>query len=562
MIKKTICILILIILFAVQALFCGTQKRESVIKSVISPSEFTLESGENIKISGFDFFNPDFGSKNKTYAEKFGITESEAFILGNLAKYYSENLLLNRRVKIENEDIIFYKFSYKSKFENTPFCIKDGKLTNEEAFKRQLKSVRRGKFMIFDLDTNEYFEPDLKNFEAHKNYVVIRKSLCRKISKSILPEIKERSMPSNVRRVIKSGNIKIILSDHTSKLKPDRNCETDICREILNGINSTKTSLDMAIYGYSSTPEIEKAVKSAIKRGVKVRLVYDLDTKGKNIYPDTADFVKLIAEKNSDEFSTEAGYTMHNKFYIFDNKRVITGSANLSHTDMSGYNSNNIIIIDSAKTADIYRREFEQMLAGKFHGAKTSDGGRQAENMKIYFSPQDKPISNGIIPLIRNAKNYIYIPTFVITQRELTQELINARRRGVDVKIILDALNASSRHTKHKELRQGGIPVKTENYAGKMHSKAMIIDDEYLILGSMNFSYSGESRNDENMIVLKNRETAEFYRDFFLYQWSKIPDKWLKYNARAEGKDSVGSCTDGIDNNYDGLTDSADMGCK
>ena len=61
---------------------------------------------------------------------------------------------------------------------------------------------------------------------------------------------------------------------------------------------------------------------------------------------------------------------MHNKFYIFDNKIVITGSANLSHTDMSGYNSNAIIVIKSAEVAKIYTEEFNQMYEGKFHSNK------------------------------------------------------------------------------------------------------------------------------------------------------------------------------------------------
>ena len=42
----------------------------------------------------------------------------------------------------------------------------------------------------------------------------------------------------------------------------------------------------------------------------------------------------------------------------------------------------------------------------------------------------------------------------------------------------------------------------------------------------------------------------------------KIDNKWLKYNARAESKDSIGSCEDGLDNNYNGLTDKLDTACR
>ena len=76
---------------------------------------------------------------------------------------------------------------------------------------------------------------------------------------------------------------------------------------------------------------------------------------------------------------------MHNKFYIFDNKIVITGSANLSHTDMSGFNSNNIIVINSADVAKIYKTEFEQMFNGNFHSTKIPTAKNKANGMQIYF---------------------------------------------------------------------------------------------------------------------------------------------------------------------------------
>ena len=198
------------------------------------------------------------------------------------------------------------------------------------------------------------------------------------------------------------------------------------------------------------------------------------------------------------------------------------------------------------------------MYEGRFHSVKTS----MNKTSNIYFSPQDKTITNGVLPLIKGAKNYIYIPAFIVIENRIIEELISAKKRGIDVRIIADALNASARHSRVKDLRENGVPVKIENYAGKMHSKTMIIDDKYLLLGSMNFSYSGENRNDENFIILANPEAAKFYKSFFLYLWDKIPDKWLKYYPKAESFDSVGSCSDGIDNDYDGLIDSADEGCR
>ena len=66
---------------------------------------------------------------------------------------------------------------------------------------------------------------------------------------------------------------------------------------------------------------------------------------------------------------------MHNKFAIFDGKTVYTGSMNFSTTGFSGFNQNNVLIINSERIAKLYTKEFEQMFGGKFHSlkAKTAD---------------------------------------------------------------------------------------------------------------------------------------------------------------------------------------------
>ena len=447
---------------------------------------------------------------------------------------------------------------------NSAYCIKDGRFVNPKASEKVIKTVKRTNYRILNLETDKVYpiSPDF----IPENYIVIKgvNKAWRFDNPAAPPDIKGYKKKKHTEKetehttTIELKNFKLLLTDFTQKLKPDRKCSSNICKEILSNINQAQSSIDIAIYGYSSVPAIEQAIKNAQQRGVKIRLVHDMDSKGNNIYENTSNLAKLIQNTQSDRNSKEASFIMHNKFYIFDNKTVITGSANLSHTDMSGYNSNAVVVINSEEAANIYRREFEQMYEGRFHSVKTS----MNKTSNIYFSPQDKTITNGVLPLIKGAKNYIYIPAFIVIENRIIEELISAKKRGIDVRIIADALNASARHSRVKDLRENGVPVKIENYAGKMHSKTMIIDDKYLLLGSMNFSYSGENRNDENFIILANPEAAKFYKSFFLYLWDKIPDKWLKYYPKAESFDSVGSCSDGIDNDYDGLIDSADEGCR
>ena len=549
---KKISIVVLIFLFILFDIFWIPRNKELYVNKIISPREILLNNCKIYKLSGVDTFDANFTEKNRILADTLGINEEEAFVIGNLGIHWSENLLKTRSVSITDGDLIYYKFSYNTKFLNSPYCIKDGKPTNKYAFEKLLKSIRSARYGIVKNDTYYPLSPKF----AEGDFIIMRKSHYNKL----FPPPKKVS-PKRPLSYLYLDNMKLIVSDMTTKLKPDRNCQEEICREILNHIKSAKESIDIAIYGYSSTPAIEEAIKEAVQRGVKIRLVYDIDAQNQNIYPDTSKFVSLIVNNNSDKNSGSVNNIMHNKFYIFDKKIVITGSANLSHTDMSSFNSNNIIVINCQEVAKIYENEFNQMYNGKFHSDKISFGNKIYDNIEIYFSPQDKPLTYGVLPRIKNAQKYIYIPAFFITDKVFIEELIKAKKRGVDIKIILDALSASSKYSKHETLRHAGIPVKTENFAGKMHTKTIVIDDEYLILGSMNFSYSGNNKNDENLIVLKNKEAAIFFKNFFIYEWNKISDKWLKYNARAESLDSIGSCSDGIDNDYDGLIDQADSGC-
>lgn len=548
--RKIVCIIILIFLFVLFLIFLHPKEKEYYVREVISPTEFILDNGEIFKVKGLESFDPYFSSRNKELASKLNLSEEDAFVTGNLGKYWARNILEGRKINIYGSEIIYHKFNYRSIFMNSPYCIKDGRFVNSKASEKVIKTVKRTNYRILNLETDKVYpiSPDF----IPENYIVIKGGYKKKKKKKHTEKKTEHTT------TIELKDFKLLLTDFTQKLKPDRKCSSNICKEILSNINQAQSSIDIAIYGYSSVPAIEQAIKNAQQRGVKIRLVHDMDSKGNNIYENTLNLAKLIQNTQSDRNSKEASFIMHNKFYIFDNKTVITGSANLSHTDMSGYNSNAVVVINSEEAANIYRREFEQMYEGRFHSVKTS----MNKTSNIYFSPQDKTITNGVLPLIKGAKNYIYIPAFIVIENRIIEELISAKKRGIDVRIIADALNASARHSRVKDLRENGVPVKIENYAGKMHSKTMIIDDKYLLLGSMNFSYSGENRNDENFIILANPEAAKFYKSFFLYLWDKIPDKWLKYYPKAESFDSVGSCSDGIDNDYDGLIDSADEGCR
>lgn len=596
--KKFSIALIICMLIVFTTCILYTKNSVKVIK-VYSPSQVALDLNKNGKVEGNEKFTVDgvetFSSKVSDYqkncAESMNIDEETALSIGYFAEKYAQNLLEDKNVKfkkLDNNKIILYfnGKNYNRIIQNSPFALKDREPVNKKAFAKQIQLAKTYQLRIYNNKSNKYHRLNCKYGQMAHDFVILPKNqlpkdaqackFCENIVKNAKnttkddKNIKEQELLKKIhpqKFEISQEQIKLFLTDLTTVFLPSNKCTTDYCLTLVDQINNANNSIDMALYGYTDIPDITTALQNAIRRGVTIRMVYDVNAQGTNFYPDTFNLARTLAESKADYGdSNYQGSIMHNKFFIFDRKVVITGSANISVTDISGFNSNAIVLIKSPEIAEIYEKEFNQMYNNKFHNKKAKIENKEHillgdSLVSVYFSPQDNVMDNVLIPLINNAKSYIYIPTFVITHKKLSQALINAKARNVDVKVILDATNANNKHSTHQLLREQGIEVKTENYAGKMHSKSVIIDDRYVIIGSMNLSKSGNSKNDENVLLIENPRIAKYYKNFFLYVWNKIPEIWLKKNVASESHDSLGSCYDGIDNDFDGKIDSSDSGC-
>jgi phosphatidylserine/phosphatidylglycerophosphate/cardiolipin synthase-like enzyme len=239
----------------------------------------------------------------------------------------------------------------------------------------------------------------------------------------------------------------------------------------------------------------------------------------------------------------------------------------VSDSGTGGYNANLVTVVESKVLAGWYTEEFEQMyVQGRYHGRKPKPKGDKKvtlpdAELEVYFSPQESPISSRLRPIIRGAKDHIDIAVFFLTHKHIVGDLIDAYRRGVRVRVIIDATGAKNGYTKHELLRAAGIAVKVENWGGKMHMKSAVIDSETVITGSMNWTSAGDSKNDENTIIVRSPKLAKQYEAYFETIWASIPDQWLTANPDPESKDSSTACTDRVDNDFDHLADAEDPGC-
>jgi len=102
---------------------------------------------------------------------------------------------------------------------------------------------------------------------------------------------------------------------------------------------------------------------------------------------------------------------------------------------------------------------------------------------------------------------------FSFTQDQLAEALINKAADRVAVRIIMDEEQAFSNTGGDYELfRQAGLDVRLDGNPGQMHHKVIIVDGERVAFGSYNFSYSAESRNDENLVIVHDPAFAAQFR--------------------------------------------------
>ncbi len=102
----------------------------------------------------------------------------------------------------------------------------------------------------------------------------------------------------------------------------------------------------------------------------------------------------------------------------------------------------------------------------------------------------------------------------------IISDLIDAKKRGVDVKIILDASNWNLNNTKQNKmvadsLKRAGIDVFFDPLEVTTHNKMIIIDGEITILGSHNWSYYALERNNEVSVLIRSKAVAQAFEKVF-----------------------------------------------
>lgn len=145
----------------------------------------------------------------------------------------------------------------------------------------------------------------------------------------------------------------------------------------------------------------------------------------------------------------------------------------------------------------------------------------------IYFSPKGG-CADAIIEAIEHAKAEILVQSYSFTSKPIAQALVNANKRGILTRVILDRSNRSAKYSAADFTAHMGISTYIDAAHAIAHNKIMIIDRETIITGSFNFTKAAEERNAENLLIIRSKELANAY----IENWTKHREHSSEYRGK------------------------------
>ena len=215
----------------------------------------------------------------------------------------------------------------------------------------------------------------------------------------------------------------------------------------------------------------------------------------------------------------------HRKVFIIDRKKAYIGGMNIANEYRYTWHDLMVSLegpIVSKLVKDFYKAwsfaglggDFAVIYRSLFTKSKRAENNPTDDMIDVRLlttSSTDYQIYSAQLEAIRRAKNRIYIENPYFSENSLINELINAKNRGVDVKIIFPEVNDMVLSDKinlkvANYLIENGVEVYL--YPKMTHAKAAVYDN-WACVGSANFNRLSMFKNKEIDIAFYDKNTVE-----------------------------------------------------
>jgi len=345
----------------------------------------------------------------------------------------------------------------------------------------------------------------------------------------------------------------------------------DKFRALLQDIAGARTFIHLQYYIFSDDnigTQVADALIERARHGVKVRVIYDhvgsygvrkrffrrMQQAGVEVYP----FFKVLFPP----FGTRINWRNHRKLVVIDGRVGYIGGMNIADRYITGgkfarWQDLHLRVTGPVVSAINFAFCFDWNSMGHPMPEETilaDDAGQEPSGdmgMQVVTGGPTSQWSNISLVMhraIASARKRVYLMTpYFLPNESLLRALQTSSLAKVDVRIIIprrsdsDMLRWASA-SYYKECMMAGVKIYRYN-PGMMHSKALLVDDELVTVGSTNFDFRSFEHNFESNIFIYSRRFNEVMLKHFettMRDSTRLtPHEWNTRPMREKALESV-----------------------
>ena len=331
-------------------------------------------------------------------------------------------------------------------------------------------------------------------------------------------------------------------------------------------VNSASSRILVNVYEFTS-PEMAALLCDARTRGVEVEVLLEGGPVG-GISPEENAVISTLIRSGipvyrmSGEGKAHPPYRFdHAKYMVVDDTRVFVTSENFKDHGfpfpLTRGNRGWGAVLESTELAEYYSAVYyhdsggawAEPLSAQDPGVSADPGNRPPYTLEFPpFHFESAKVTTVISPdtsmqipvLLRSAEEQIDIEQAYITDKSPDQpnpflaEAINASRRGVRVRVILDSswFNVEE-DTDNNEMvayinrvaREESIPLEArladleDNNLLQVHNKGVIVDNRKVLISSINWNENSPTFNREAGVIIEHPGVGEYFSGVFEDDW-------------------------------------------
>ncbi|MDB5098802.1 MAG: Cardiolipin synthetase [Cyanobacteria bacterium RYN_339] len=229
------------------------------------------------------------------------------------------------------------------------------------------------------------------------------------------------------------------------------------------------------------------------------------------------------------------GLINHAKLVLIDGRVAFTGGMNFY--DHGSCNHDYMVRLEGPAAAHLGAlMDADWQLSGPPSSPIRHEDGEQAGQAVVEIAetgPERRTIRELITRHVVTAREKVWVEVLFLDDDHIIDTLVEARARGVDVRVVLDPLNWGHHVPELEKLPFHGIPnwhavdrltaggvavswFKPSRPGQNLHAKVAMIDDRFLLVGSANYTYRALDRSREVTIGLECPEVARAFAQAFL----------------------------------------------